>query len=206
MARMITVDELDRIDPLTLAPLLLGQHVVSTVDARRVVLRITEVEAYLGVGEDPGSHSFRGQTQRNSSMFASGGHLYVYRSYGVHWCGNVVAGPAGSAGGVLLRAGEIVEGRDTAWERRMRSGVVRRDVDLARGPGRLGAALAFGPDLDGTLLTGDGPVSLTFGSATPPRSIRRSTRTGVSGPGSVHRYRFFLDGEPTVSPHRPVQA
>jgi len=201
----MTPEELTQTDPLTLAPLLLGQHVASMVDDRRVVLRITEVEAYLGVGEDPGSHAFRGQTPRNSTMFAAGGHLYVYRSYGVHWCGNVVTGPAGSAGGVLLRAGEIVDGRDFAWERRMRTGVARREVDLARGPGRLGTALAFGPDLDGTLLTGDGPVSLLFGSVAPTATIGRSTRTGVAGPGSVRRYRFFLDGDPSVSPHRPVR-
>ncbi len=205
MTSAFALTDLPHLDPLALAPLLLGQRVKSCVGDGEVVLRITEVEAYLGVGQDPGSHAYRGQTARNSTMFAPGGHLYVYRSYGIHWCGNVVAGAAGDAGGVLLRAGEVTTGQDLAWHRRASTGVIRRDVDLARGPGRLGAAMAFGPDLDGISLDGTGPVSLVVGSASPSRLIGRTTRTGVSGAGRTLRYRFFLKGEPTVSVHRPAK-
>ena len=111
-------------------------------------MRLTEVEAYHGAGTgevaDPGSHARMGRTQRNATMWGEPGHLYVYLSHGIHSCVNVVSGPEGVAGGILLRAGEVVEGRDAATRRRLeRSGVVRTDRDLARGPGRFGDAVGL---------------------------------------------------------------
>ena len=110
-------------------------------------MRLTEVEAYDGAS-DPASHAFRGRTPRNAVMFGPPGHLYIYFSYGIHWNANVVCGPEGAASGVLLRAGEVIEGMELARTRRGRS----VDRDLARGPGRLCQALGL------TAITGGRPV------------------------------------------------
>ena len=100
-------------------------------------MRLTEVEAYDGE-TDPGSHAFRGPTPRNAVMYGAAGHLYVYFTYGMHWCANIVCGPPGVATAVLLRAGEVVAGLDIARSRRPASAA---DRDLARGPARLASAL-----------------------------------------------------------------
>jgi DNA-3-methyladenine glycosylase len=121
-------------DVLDIAPALLG----CTLSHAGVTVRLTEVEAYAGQ-VDPGSHAFRGPTPRTRVMFGVAGHLYVYFSYGMHWCTNVVCGPEGEASAVLLRAGEVVAGEDVAAARR--AGIVRRD--WARGPARLAATLAL---------------------------------------------------------------
>lgn len=189
---------------LEVAPRLLGLVVTSNIDDELVALRITEVEAYQGEGLDPGSHAFRGKTRRNATLFESAGHLYVYRSYGIHWCGNIVTGVHGKASGILLRAGEIIDGQRIARARRNATGVVKRDVDLARGPGRLGAALALGPEFDGVWVTGGSPITLHVSDDRPAVVVAQSTRTGIAGPGSVHPYRFYIPDDPTVSPHRPV--
>ena len=128
------------------APLLLGATVTSRVDGRTVAVRLTEVEAYGGVGEDPGSHAFRRRTARTASMFGPAGHAYVYFTYGMHWCLNVVTGEQDEAGAVLLRAGEVVVGADVARDRRRRAD---RDRDLARGPARLATALGVTGAFDG---------------------------------------------------------
>ena len=100
--------------PVQVAPRLLGSRIVADSPEGRVSMVITEVEAYAGEGEDPGSHAFRGVTARNRTMFAEAGHLYVYFTYGMHWCANVVTGPAGQGSAVLLRAGRIIDGIDLA--------------------------------------------------------------------------------------------
>jgi DNA-3-methyladenine glycosylase len=176
------------------APLLLGAHLVSG----EVTLRITEVEAYLGVGEDPGSHSFRGKTRRNEVMFGEPGRLYTYFTYGMHVCSNVVCSPAGSASAVLLRAGEIIEGVDVARARRTTS---KSSVDLARGPARLAVALGITLADGGTDL-GAGPLRLELPAEASAYST--SARTGVSGDGGGETYpwRFWIPGEPTVSPYK----
>ncbi|AEH10573.1 MULTISPECIES: DNA-3-methyladenine glycosylase [Frankiaceae] len=109
-----------------------------------VVVRLTEVEAYGG-RDDPASHAFRGPTPRCAVMFGPPGHLYVYFVYGMHWCVNIVCGPAGAAAAVLLRAGEVVEGAADA----VRGRAHLRRAELARGPGRLARALAVDGSLNG---------------------------------------------------------
>ena len=120
-------------DPVELAPLLLGAVLSYDADDGRVAIRISEVEAYRGVGVDPGSHSFRGMTPRNSVMFGEAAHLYTYFTYGMHTCLNVVAGHRGESAGCLLRGATVLEGIDLARTRRPGAS----DRDLARGPARL---------------------------------------------------------------------
>lgn len=182
------------------APLLLNATLESRVDGTLVRLRITEVEAYGGVGEDPGSHAFRRQTPRNATMFGPAGGLYCYFTYGMHWCANVVTGPAGHAGAVLLRAGEVTSGIARARERRPRSS----DRDLARGPARLATALALTGAVDGVdLLSPRSSVRLL--AAPEPAEFAVSARTGVSGAGAATPWRYYLSDEPTVSPFRPAK-
>ena len=182
------------------APQLLGALVESDVDPGRVVARIVEVEAYGGVGDDPGSHAFRGQTPRNSTMFADAGLAYVYFTYGMHWCMNVTTGPAGVAGAVLIRAAHVESGLDIARTRRPGSS----DRDLARGPARLTKALGIDGRHDGVdLLATTSPVRLRLGKAA--NSWEASPRTGVGGDGALTAWRYFLPGEPAVSPYRAHQ-
>lgn len=172
-----------------------------------VTVRLTEVEAYTGEGVDPGSHAFRGRTPRTEVMFGEAGHLYVYFSYGMHWCANVVCGDDGVAQAVLLRAGEVVGGLDVAAERR--SGV--RERDWARGPARLTRTLAIDRTHDGADVCGPG-ATVTFAAPTEPVEpgvVRTGPRVGVSGPGgdgTAYPFRFWLDAEPTVSAYRPAVA
>ena len=184
---------------MRVAPRLLGSHLVSSIDGAPVVLRITEVEAYGGVGEDPGSHAFRGKTPRNETMFGPPGHAYVYFTYGMHWCANVVTGPEGSAAAVLLRAGEVIEGVEVARGRRP---AARSDRDLARGPARLTASLGITGELDGLDLFDDAsPLRLLL--ARKPLDVAViGPRTGVAGAGAPTPWRFAAD-HPSVSPYRP---
>ncbi|WP_203567567.1 DNA-3-methyladenine glycosylase [Aestuariimicrobium ganziense] len=187
---------------LEVAPLLLGGTLTSTVGGDLVRLRITEVEAYDGAN-DPGSHAYRGLTPRTEVMFGAPGHLYVYFSYGMHWCANVVTGEQGRASAVLLRAGGIIEGHDIAQARRP---ACRRPADLARGPARLAAALGIDRDLNGHHLV-EAPLVLTLPrDPLPANEISTGPRVGVSGPGgdaTKHPWRFWISGDPTVSAYRP---
>jgi DNA-3-methyladenine glycosylase len=175
------------------APLLLG----ALLTTRGVTLRLTEVEAYLGES-DPGSHSFRGPTRRNAAMYGEPGHLYTYFTYGMHVCANVVCSPAGESSAVLLRAAEVVDGIALARSRRTTS---RTDVDLARGPARLVVAAGITlADYGADLLGGE------FGLELPATAseFQAGPRTGVSGPGGSDNFpwRFWIPGEPTVSPYK----
>lgn len=181
---------------LDVAPDLLGQVLVRDSDAGAVALRITEVEAYGGP-DDPASHSFRGKTARNASMWGPPGHAYVYLSYGIHFALNLVCGPEGRASGVLLRAGEVLDGAGLARRRRP---AARKDADLARGPGRLGEALGIDRTLDGTDVCVPGPLTVRRGPA-EAHAVRTGPRTGVSKAADVP-WRFWLDGHVTVSPYR----
>jgi DNA-3-methyladenine glycosylase len=182
------------------APLLLGALLTSRMDGRTVVVRLTEVEAYGGEGEDPGSHAYRRLTPRNATMFGPPGHAYEYFTYGTHWMLNVVTQPDGVAGAVLLRAGEVVDGAEAARQRRPTSA---RDRDLARGPARLAMALGMHGVSDGIdLLSRRSPLRLALAAPVEAERIGVSARTGVSGAGASTPWRFFLKGETTVSPYR----
>jgi DNA-3-methyladenine glycosylase len=188
---------------LEVAPDLIGRVVRHTSSEGPVAVRLTEVEAYAGE-RDPGSHAFRGRTPRNAVMFGPAGHVYVYFTYGMHWCMNLVCGPPGQASAVLVRAGEVVEGEDLA---RVRRATARSARELARGPARLTVALGVGRQYDGAdatdaasslvVLPGDGPRP-------GPDRLRRGPRVGVAGEGAAAPWRFWLDGEPTVSAYRPA--
>lgn len=171
------------------APRLLG----AVLRHGAVAVRLTEVEAYAGA-DDPGSHSFRGPTPRNRVMFGPPGHLYCYLSHGIHVCANVSVGPDGTPGAVLMRAGEVVDGIEVA--RAVRPGVP--DRDLARGPGRLGRTLGIRLDHYGADLT-SGEITLTPGER--PAEIASGPRTGLRR-GAGRPWRYWIVGEPTVSPYR----
>lgn len=194
-------------DSLQAAPALLGAIVTTTSPEGTVSVRLTEVEAYRGEA-DPGSHAFRGRTARNASMFEAGGIIYVYFTYGMHHCVNVVTGPEGLSRAVLMRGGEVVAGVELARRRRP---AARNDRDLARGPARLCAALGLDRSDDGTALGGPGSrVSLALpepGLNPEAARIRTGPRTGVAGPGGdgeAYPWRFWLEDEPTVSPYKPA--
>jgi DNA-3-methyladenine glycosylase len=176
------------------APLLLG----GTLTVDRVVLRITEVEAYLGE-VDPGSHAFRGPGRRNAVMYGPPGRLYTYFTYGMHTCANIVTSPAGTASAVLLRAGEVVEGLVDARARRPTS---RTDHDLAQGPARLCVALGIRLDDNGADVLGGSRIRLTLPDQ--PAPYEQGPRTGVSGAGGGDDYpwRFWMPGERSVSPYK----
>jgi DNA-3-methyladenine glycosylase len=181
---------------LDVAPALLGALVV----AGGVTVRLTEVEAYAGE-RDPGSHAFRGRTPRTAVMFGPSGRAYVYFTYGMHWCMNVVTGPDGEASAVLVRGGEVVDGHDVARGRRPGAA----DVDLCRGPARLTRTLGVTGEQNGVdLLDASSPVRLLLPArAADPALVRTGPRVGVGGQGANLPWRFWLDGDPTVSPYRP---
>lgn len=186
----------DRPSP-EVAPDLLGRTLRCTLPSGTVELRLTEVEAYTGP-DDPASHAYRGQTARNAVMFGPPGHSYVYFTYGMHFCVNLVCGPELHPGAVLLRAGEVIGGVEQARKRRTTS---RRDHDLAQGPARLAVALGIDRAQDGEDVI-DGPVFRLFPGTPPPaRLIRTGPRTGIATATDVP-WRFWIDGDPTVSPYR----
>lgn len=209
--------------PVHVAPALLGAVLVVESSDGPVAVRLTEVEAYDGEGADPGSHAYRGERPRNAVMFGEPGGLYVYFTYGMHYCANLVCRPAGSAGAVLLRAGEVVRGEDLALARRwVRHGGARRAPDpvrdpardrarfLARGPGNLAQALGLTTAEHSGLMTtrDDGPVRVY--APDPPVAVHRvrvGPRVGVAGPGGEEEafpWRFWIEGEPSVSAYRPA--
>ena len=182
-----------RRDSRDLAPLLLNKLLVH---GDRVA-RLVEVEAYAGE-DDPGSHAFRGKTRRNATMFGPVGHLYVYRSYGVHWCANVVCGDDGWASAVLLRGATPLAGVEEMYA--VRPGIVR-DRDLCAGPGRLCQALGLDVSFDGTdVVTGSDGVVLVDDGVPPPDDPGVSTRIGLSpGRGDDAPWRFYVRSAVGVS-------
>jgi len=182
----VTVVDWAEGDPLEVAPRLLG----AVLTHGGVSVRLTEVEAYAGPA-DPGSHAHRGRTPRNAVMFGPPGHLYVYFVYGMHHCANLVTGPEGEPGAVLLRAGEVVGGIDRARSRRPGAS----DRDLARGPARLCRALGIDLTDNGArpvLVPGERVVQISRG---PRVGLRRAADLP---------WRFWATGDPTVSDYRPA--
>ncbi|MEU4161770.1 DNA-3-methyladenine glycosylase [Actinoplanes sp. NPDC026670] len=175
------------------ARLLLGWQ----LSANGVTVRLTEVEAYSGLGEDPASHAHRGVTERNRVMFGPAGRLYVYQIYGMYFCANVVCGESGRAAAVLLRAGAVVDGIELARKRRP---AARRDTGLAAGPGKLMQVLDLNRAANDTPLFGDGPAVLAP-PATPAGPISAGPRVGVTSAHDVP-WRFWITGDPTVSAYR----
>ncbi|RJL33943.1 DNA-3-methyladenine glycosylase [Bailinhaonella thermotolerans] len=176
------------------APDLLGR----VVSHGGVAIRLTEVEAYNGA-LDPASHAYRGRTARNAVMFGPPGHVYVYFTYGMHFCANLVCLGPGTASAVLLRAGEVVEGEAAARSRR---GEIAPFRDLARGPARLCKALGLSREHDGLDCCAPGaPIQVLEGDPADPSAILSGPRTGVSA-GADTPWRFWIDGDPTVSPYR----
>ena len=182
------------------APGLLGCVLEHESPEGLVAVRLTEVEAYNGE-EDPASHAYRGRTPRNAVMYGPAGYAYVYFTYGMHFCVNVSCMPPGTASAVLIRAGQVIAGEELARRRRPARGP---DRDLARGPARLCQALGIDRALNGAdfcdpasqlrLRTRIGPVE--------DKAIRTGPRVGVSA-GATVPWRFWLDGEPSVSVYRP---
>ncbi|MFE9612257.1 DNA-3-methyladenine glycosylase [Streptomyces sp. NPDC006012] len=179
------------------APKLLGAILIHETPEGTVSITITETEAYSGTA-DPASHAYRGRTPRNAVMFGPAGHLYVYRSHGLHWCANIVTGTDGIASAVLIRAGRVIEGEDLARKRR---GAKVESAGLARGPGNFCQALGITAVHNGVDLLKGAPVALSEGEPVPAALIRVGPRVGVS---RAHdwQHRFYLAGDPTVSAYR----
>jgi DNA-3-methyladenine glycosylase len=183
-------------DSRELAPLLLNKLLVTkTDDGVRLAARLVEVEAYCG-SDDAGSHAFRGMTPRTEVMFGRPGRLYVYFTYGMHWCANVVATKDGDAAAVLLRAAAPVDGIEVMRERRVKA---RRDRDLLAGPARLCQAFGMtGADNGADLVRGD--IRIYDDGVAPPDAPGISTRIGLTpGKGDEHPWRYYVPGDPNLS-------
>lgn len=194
----VSAEEL-AVDPLTAARRLLG----ATLWSGSVGAYLVEVEAYggdpAGPWHDPAAHSGRGRTPRNAAMFGPPGRLYVYRSYGMHTCVNIVSGPDGVASGVLLRSAEIIAGHDIARARRP---AARGADDLARGPGNLGSALGIHMDDYGTdVFDPDSVIRLELGPPADPSRILAGPRVGVSTEAD-RPWRLWLHHSRAVSVYR----
>ena len=187
-------------NPVALAPWLLNKVLVRGGRAGRIV----EVEAYHGAN-DAASHAYRGPTPRTAVMFGPPGHLYVYFTYGMHWCANVVCGPEGEAAAVLIRALEPTAGLDQMWAARP---AARHERDLCNGPAKLCQALGItGADNGADLLAGPGRsgaaaapglVRLLDDGTPPPRRPGRGTRIGIRE-ATEKRWRFWVPGSASVS-------
>jgi DNA-3-methyladenine glycosylase len=186
------------------APVLLGWVITRTSADGTVAVRLTEVEAYEGI-DDPGSHAYRGRTDRNAVMFGPAGHLYVYFTYGMHVCANLVTGTEGAASAVLLRAGEVVEGIELAQSRRA-AWATAAPARLASGPARLCTALGLGlADNGRTLADPDSSLTITPVDPPPDRAlVRCGPRVGLRL-AADRPWRFWLDGERSVSAYRPAK-
>jgi DNA-3-methyladenine glycosylase len=179
-------------DSRTVAPDLLNKVLVRD-DGRAA--RIVEVEAYAG-GEDPASHAFRGETPRNRTMFGGPGKLYVYFTYGMHWCANAVCGSRGTGTAVLLRAAAPSDAIELMWASRPKA---RRERDLCSGPAKLCQAFGIDGSYDGAdLVRGDRGLKLVDDGTPPPVRPGRSPRVGITV-AVDHRWRWFVRGDPNVS-------
>jgi DNA-3-methyladenine glycosylase len=195
---------------VAVAPDLLGCVISHETAEGRVAVMLTEVEAYAGES-DPASHAYRGRTARNAVMFGPPGHVYVYFTYGMHFCMNLVCQGDTGASAVLLRAGRVIDGVALATARRSgraqggsrAARAAPREIDLARGPARLCEALDVDRSFDGADAADPGsPLrALAAPARVPAASIGRGPRVGVSRAADVP-WRFWITGDPAVSPYR----
>jgi DNA-3-methyladenine glycosylase len=187
------------------APALLGCVIEHETPEGLVAVALTEAEAYHGQA-DPASHAYRGRTARNAVMFGPPGHAYVYFTYGMHFCVNLVCLPEGTASAVLLRAGRVIEGEGLARARRSAPGPHGRD--LARGPARLCQALAINRARDGAdVCDPASPLRVRWPAPAGEvplagAAISRGPRVGISAAADLP-WRFWVTGDPTVSVYRP---
>lgn len=193
----LDIDALKALDAVAVeAKRLLGAHLTVDRHPGPVTLRITEVEAYGGP-HDPASHAYRGPNARNAAMFGPPWHAYVYRHMGLHTCFNVKVGPAGTATGVLVRAGQVVDGVEIARVRRSAVGRTRTDTDLAAGPARLTVALGIATQDTGAPLDGSTGLLLTPREGPAPVMVS-GPRVGISV-AVDYPLRFSVAEDPTVS-------
>jgi DNA-3-methyladenine glycosylase len=188
------------------APTLLGCVLEHETPDGLVAVALTEVEAYHGEA-DPASHAYRGRTARNAVMFGPPGHAYVYFTYGMHFCVNLVCMPEGTASAVLLRAGRVISGQALAFARRGTgrepAGRGLAERDLARGPARLCKALGITRAQDGADVCGPAsPLWVRWPDRRVRLEISQGPRIGISVAAEVP-WRFWLTGDPTVSVYRP---
>jgi DNA-3-methyladenine glycosylase len=188
---------------LEVAPELLGCVLAHETAEGLVAVELAEVEAYAGEA-DPASHAFRGRTARNAVMYGPPGHAYVYFTYGMHFCVNLVCEPEGRASAVLLRAGRVIDGVPLARARRSAAARQPREVDLARGPARLCEAMAIDRSEDGADVADPASPLRAFAPLAPVRAadISQGPRVGISRAADV-AWRFWVTGNPAVSPYRP---
>ena len=179
------------------APALLGCVLEHDTPEGLVAVTLTEVEAYAGTA-DAASHAFRGRTPRNAVMFGEPGHAYVYFTYGMHFCVNLVCLPSGTASAVLLRAGRVIDGAGLAAVRRPAAASRR---DLARGPARLCQALGIDRSLDGADVCDPVAPLRISGRVTDVPAVGTGPRVGISRAAAIP-WRFWIEAEPTVSPYR----
>jgi DNA-3-methyladenine glycosylase len=192
----VTTEPLDRDfyrrDPRLVAPDLLSKVLVRGDRSARIV----EAEAYCGP-IDPGSHAYRGRTNRNATMFGPPGGLYVYFTYGMHWCANAVCGDEDEGVAVLLRAAAPLRGIEKMYAARGRS--ARRDRDLCSGPAKLCEAFGLDRSFDGAdLVTSDRDVTIVDDGTPPPSMPGNSARIGLSA-GAEHPWRWFVSGDVNLS-------
>ena len=198
------------------APTLLGCVLEHETSDGLVAVALTEVEAYNGEA-DPASHAYRGRTARNAVMFGPPGHAYVYFTYGMHFCVNLVCLPEGAASAVLLRAGRVIEGVDLAGARRAAgrdrarpevdgtraAGRGLAERDLARGPARLCQALGITRAQNGAdVCDPASPLRIRWPDRRVTLDISQGPRIGISVAAEVP-WRFWVTGDPTVSVYRP---
>lgn len=180
----------EQLDAVTAARRLLGCELVSTVGGQRTSGIIVETEAYDQT--DAASHSYKGRTPRTDVMFGPGGHLYVYFTYGMHYCFNLVVGPPGMGAAVLIRALEPTAGKSVMERRRKQPGVL-----LTNGPAKACQALGIDKSLNGHDITAE-PVKLLLREPIPVHDVAVATRIGITK--DAHRpWRFYVRGNAYVS-------
>jgi DNA-3-methyladenine glycosylase len=188
---------------LQVAQELLGKYFIRRTGKNLLMGKIVEVEAYRS--NDPASHSFRGKTNRNSMMFCEGGHLYVYFTYGMHFCANIVTSRKGIGEAVLIRAVEPIVGIEMMKINRYSSNkslnlksLNRKSlINLTNGPAKFCQAFGIARQENGLDLL-DSEISITDGERIPSKLIKRSSRIGIQQ-GVEKRWRFFIAGNPWVS-------